>query len=184
MGTASTVEDTVLQTCRICGEDLPLHKFEKNQRDKSKRTNRCYRCKAKQNKKSYKAYYRLHDKFPKTGIEVEATRDEVDEMFDAFDSTCAYCGKKESEETGTFHLEHIIPLKRGGRNHLSNMLVACPSCNHSKADKPLLEFMGDKLLNDPEHSFAIWYISIFGDMSEGEARELLIADAERWRNEK
>lgn len=35
----------------------------------------------------------------------------------------------------TFHLEHIIPRILGGSSELSNLALACPSCNLHKADR-------------------------------------------------
>jgi hypothetical protein len=35
----------------------------------------------------------------------------------------------------TFHIEHIIPLAHGGLTEISNLALACPSCNLHKADR-------------------------------------------------
>lgn len=50
---------------------------------------------------------------------------------------CAYCG-------GHFHKsqltrDHVIPSSRGGPNTWANVVTACNSCNHWKADKTLKE---------------------------------------------
>lgn len=47
--------------------------------------------------------------------------------------TCAYCGCDLSE-TG-MHLDHIIPLSRGGTHTASNVHWVCPRCNLSKGNK-------------------------------------------------
>lgn len=41
--------------------------------------------------------------------------------------SCCYCGCKLSNRTAT--LEHIIPVQRGGPNHIDNLDVACENCN-------------------------------------------------------
>lgn len=41
---------------------------------------------------------------------------------------CAYCGRK----TPVLHRDHVIPLARGGRHAIGNLLPACPPCNMSK----------------------------------------------------
>lgn len=46
---------------------------------------------------------------------------------------CAYC------ETGleTYHVDHVVPLSKGGGNGPDNICLACPSCNLSKHNKLL-----------------------------------------------
>ena len=44
--------------------------------------------------------------------------------------TCTYCGKNGSEVE--LHVDHIIPLARGGSNHIANLTTACRQCNQSK----------------------------------------------------
>lgn len=43
--------------------------------------------------------------------------------------TCAYCGKCLTQETAT--IEHVLPLSRGGRDAIKNMVLACRSCNRA-----------------------------------------------------
>jgi hypothetical protein len=47
---------------------------------------------------------------------------------DAWDNKCAYCG---SEEDIT--LDHIIPQSKGGLDNTKNVLCCCRSCNNSKS---------------------------------------------------
>lgn len=44
---------------------------------------------------------------------------------------CYYCGVKLDK----YHVDHVIPLSRGGSNSPDNLVIACPSCNLSKSDK-------------------------------------------------
>lgn len=62
------------------------------------------------------------------------------------DGECQYCGKP----TEDYQLEHIVPLSKGGANTLSNITVACPSCNQSKNNKNVLSWhaMNDRISND------------------------------------
>lgn len=48
---------------------------------------------------------------------------------------CAYCG----EAAG--HIDHIVPIARGGTNDWDNLTAACGRCNSSKWAKPLLTFI-------------------------------------------
>ena len=53
--------------------------------------------------------------------------------FDVFkrDSfTCQYCGK--SAPDVILHIDHIIPIKDGGTNAITNLITACSGCNLGK----------------------------------------------------
>jgi 5-methylcytosine-specific restriction endonuclease McrA len=47
---------------------------------------------------------------------------------------CCYCGSRFTKSRPKT-LEHVIPLARGGSNELSNLSVACRSCNSAKGDR-------------------------------------------------
>lgn len=51
---------------------------------------------------------------------------------------CAYCGKSLAEG---YHIDHVVPLSRGGSNSIGNYLPACPTCNDSKGSKFLYEWL-------------------------------------------
>lgn len=51
------------------------------------------------------------------------------------DDRCAYCG-----EVRTLTQDHVIPIVRGGRHAIGNLLPACQSCNSSKGTKLLVEW--------------------------------------------
>lgn len=46
---------------------------------------------------------------------------------------CAYCGIT----LDSYHVDHVVPLSRGGGNGADNIALACPFCNLSKRDKLL-----------------------------------------------
>ena len=50
---------------------------------------------------------------------------------------CAYCQRW----TQQLQTEHIVPIKRGGTDDISNICLACPTCNSSKGDKLLSEWI-------------------------------------------
>lgn len=54
---------------------------------------------------------------------------------------CHYCGEV-LELTGRrkFQVDHFIPLARGGRNSMSNIVCACPECNRDKGVKMPWEY--------------------------------------------
>lgn len=41
-----------------------------------------------------------------------------------------------------YHIDHRIPLSRGGSNDISNLVLSCPHCNLSKGAKMPYEFAG------------------------------------------
>jgi len=45
---------------------------------------------------------------------------------------CYWCGQKVAQ---AYHVDHIVPLVRGGGNGPENLVIACPHCNASKHDK-------------------------------------------------
>lgn len=49
-----------------------------------------------------------------------------------FDHCCAYCGTD-----GDMHIEHVIPISKGGEHHLGNIVPACQRCNYSKSIAPV-----------------------------------------------
>lgn len=50
---------------------------------------------------------------------------------------CPYCNQQITEG----HVDHIVPVSNGGTNDRDNLVYACASCNLSKGDKSLLEFL-------------------------------------------
>ena len=53
---------------------------------------------------------------------------------------CYLCGEKASE-----HIDHIIPLSRGGSHSIGNLLGACSACNLSKGAKLLIQYKRDRI---------------------------------------
>ncbi len=43
------------------------------------------------------------------------------------DRCCVYCGSKEK-----LTIDHIVPIRYGGSNDISNLVVACSRCNRKK----------------------------------------------------
>lgn len=52
---------------------------------------------------------------------------------------CWWCGKSIS---GKHHVDHRIPLARGGSNDPGNLVISCPACNQSKHAKLPQEWNG------------------------------------------
>ena len=52
---------------------------------------------------------------------------------------CQYCGHRDTHLT----IDHIIPKRLGGKHSWSNVVAACPSCNHRKGGRRLNEVQMD-----------------------------------------
>lgn len=50
---------------------------------------------------------------------------------------CYYCKKRVGKQ---YHVDHIVPLARGGSNGPENLVIACPTCNLRKGFKLLHEW--------------------------------------------
>jgi len=61
----------------------------------------------------------------------------IQEVTDASGGICPYCG--ESFEDG--HVDHVIPVSRGGGNDRANLRYVCTACNLSKGAKTLEEWL-------------------------------------------
>jgi hypothetical protein len=48
---------------------------------------------------------------------------------------CLYCGRKAPEVE--LHVDHFLPVSKGGTNDLSNLFAACVDCNVGKRDRVL-----------------------------------------------
>lgn len=59
---------------------------------------------------------------------------------------CAYCGAQEP----ALQRDTMLPISRGGRYTLSNVVPACRSCNASKCNTELTTWMRRKKLDEQE----------------------------------
>lgn len=53
-----------------------------------------------------------------------------------YDHRCAYCKVRPD----ALHMEHVVPLVRGGRHAIGNVLPACGRCNATKGSLLLVEW--------------------------------------------
>ena len=73
---------------------------------------------------------------------VKLTRREV---FRRDNYTCQYCGRRD----GVLTVDHVLPRHQGGLHTWTNVVAACPSCNHRKGGKSPEE-AHMKLLHTPK----------------------------------
>jgi 5-methylcytosine-specific restriction endonuclease McrA len=64
----------------------------------------------------------------KAGVRIE--RFNRDSIFVRDKGLCAYCGL--GVDPQCWHLDHVIPIARGGGHTKSNVVASCPTCNMKK----------------------------------------------------
>lgn len=57
------------------------------------------------------------------------------EVFKRDSFTCQYCGRKSPDVV--LNVDHINPVKRGGKNDILNLITSCFDCNSGKKDRIL-----------------------------------------------
>jgi len=61
-------------------------------------------------------------------------------LLEKWERKCAYCGV----ENIPLEIEHIVPKSKGGSNRISNLTIACRSCNQKKGNQDLAVFLVKK----------------------------------------
>lgn len=54
---------------------------------------------------------------------------------------CSYCNTLCNTN---YQVDHIVPLSTGGSHSIDNLTIACPSCNRSKSNAPLITWLAMK----------------------------------------
>lgn len=75
---------------------------------------------------------RLESQVHRPRPRVKLTRREV---FRRDNYTCQYCGKRD----GGLTVDHVVPRHLGGQHQWTNVVAACPSCNHRKGGRKVEE---------------------------------------------
>ncbi|MFD9903142.1 HNH endonuclease [Streptomyces sp. NPDC059063] len=63
-------------------------------------------------------------------------------LIEELGANCLYCG-------GPFeHLDHFIPIAKGGAHCIENLVPACAPCNLSKSDKLPWVWLDERRMSD------------------------------------
>jgi 5-methylcytosine-specific restriction endonuclease McrA len=73
---------------------------------------------------------------------------------------CAYC----AEPTPTLQRDCVLPVSRGGRYTLANVVPACGSCNASKCNDEVTGWLRRKRLD--ERTFLLRHVEISRELAQ------------------
>lgn len=124
--------------------------WQKNNPDKFRENQRKYRKSHLEQRRTYNNEWRNKNK-EKAAIHIHNrrarklgnggssyTKDDVKQLIVFQKQKCAIC---EILIKSNYHIDHIIPLSKGGSNAKENIQLLCPSCNLSKNARDPIEFM-------------------------------------------
>lgn len=131
--------------CRRCAAWLPADSVTKNGLCRP-HENELYREQYAANPNPQRA--RVHAR--KRGI--AAVPADADLVAELFDHRCAYCsGPHES-------WDHVVPVAGGGDSTPGNLVPACLSCNSSKKDRDVHEWLEGR--ERPPHPYLVEYLAM------------------------
>ena len=79
-------------------------------------------------------YYVTYDQYNRVDQRKSLTKEMREFVKQRDNYTCQICGKYMPDEVG-LHIDHIIPIAKGGKSVPSNLRVLCSKCNGRKSDK-------------------------------------------------
>ncbi len=79
-------------------------------------------------------YIRLYLNWKGNNKDSALTDQDIRSIFDR-DKSCVYCGNK-----GKLSFDHIIPISKGGKSNLNNLVLACMPCNLSKNKSDVIQW--------------------------------------------
>lgn len=109
-----------------------LHYGRKYQEANKDKSNANVAKRRKENPEKFRAYWNNYRTLKLEGSVFLITDKELKKLLA---SPCFYCHK-----VAKIEIDHVIPLSRGGRHSIGNIVPACRSCNASKSDRLITEW--------------------------------------------
>jgi 5-methylcytosine-specific restriction endonuclease McrA len=95
----------------------------------------------KENREAFRIHCR-HRRKLEHDAEGSHTAKDIKLLFAAQRGLCV-CG---GDLSTSYHVDHMVPLSRGGTDSPKNLQLLCPPCNHSKRNKTMTEWTQSKLI--------------------------------------
>lgn len=87
--------------------------------------------------------YEVNRRAIKKGAPGSSSREDILTIHEKQRGLCFYCGVSLKDN---YHIDHFVPLSKGGTNFPSNLRLACPKCNCSKSARVPQEFLQTEFL--------------------------------------
>ncbi len=113
--------------------------YRANNQDKRRAMHRKYACENVESERLRARRRQSERRAQKRQSQGKYTAQDIDLQMRSQKSRCWHCGKKIGKE---WHIDHLIPLARGGSNDARNIVISCPKCNLSKGAKLTQEWNG------------------------------------------
>lgn len=111
-------------------------RYYRNNEEKIKAAVSKYRRDNKEKVKTWTRQYRARRK----GAIGSHNQEDVELLYERQKMLCASCAK---HIKNGYHVDHIVPLSKGGTDNPDNIQLLCPSCNCSKQDKTPQEWAAE-----------------------------------------
>lgn len=143
-----TKEGSCIECVSIKGKSNSKKEYDRNRyienidSFKARRLNSYYSNKNKEN--SYSKIYAINNpekirliksnyKFKRRSVEKNGdSTKELKLWLSKQHKICYWCNKKCDDD---FHIDHYLPLSKGGLHKIENLVIACPTCNLTKSAK-------------------------------------------------
>lgn len=86
-------------------------------------------------------FYRRRREALERGADGSHTLKEVESLYGQQQGKCFHCG---ADISNGYHVDHWMPLSRGGSDYIKNIRLLCPPCNLSKNNKLPSEWCPEK----------------------------------------
>lgn len=117
-----------------------MFNWRKNNRDRVYDVLYTWRANNPEKVRAYMANYQAK----KVGNGGTHTDDDIKLQYRCQRGRCWYC---QCELNGIYHVDHRMPISKGGHNGPGNLVISCPTCNLKKSDKmPWEEWEYSRLL--------------------------------------
>lgn len=153
-----------MKLCKKCNQHKPLGDFHKDKSKSDGYYSSCKLCNKQRRKINYHqnkeaniqavrdwqlanpektAMYKKNNKYKRREVTDTSALRSADLLAwaDKQLKICSYCGIGCKND---YQIDHIEPLSKGGAHELSNLTIACPTCNREKSDTSLLIWLINK----------------------------------------